>query len=153
MDKQGQGRGLCHPHDCAGDWVIYRHHSRGHGRQMELIKPPVPARDIYYNAGAILPLSIPALASAWAKEKLPGGGWSISPQASSWPCAPTEMQKPLEQEQRGALASRVFFSGSFFLLLEPLTKISGEIRQRFGVLFPGWARRGDPRPLLQLSLR
>lgn len=71
---------------------------------MELIKPPVPARDIYYNAGAILPLSIPALASAWAKEKLPGGGWSISPQASSWPFAPTGC--PRDAETLGARAER-----------------------------------------------
>lgn len=53
------------------NWVIYCHYLCGRGRQMELIKPPIPARDIYYKAGAIL--SFPSL--PWiqlGQEKVPG---------------------------------------------------------------------------------
>lgn len=77
-----------------------------------------------------------------SSQEVAGASHPKHPPGPLHPQAAPEMQKPLEQEQRGALASGVFSSGSFFLLLEALTKISGEIRQQFGVPFPGWARWG-----------
>lgn len=136
----------------ANDCVTYCHYLCCWGRQMGLIKPLVPARDIYYKAGAILPFpSLPWIQLGLkaprrhverltpnlflASHRLFSTGipWEMDMKHRLFP----EMQ-PYQTQSLGIKAEKCttlfqLFSGRFFLLLEALTKILGgqdEIQQQ-----------------------
>lgn len=112
---------------------------------MELIKPPISARDIYYKAGAILSFSslcwiqLGPRESAWeapeaSHPKPPPGpsqplqhGNTTGDGHDAQRCSPNTL-KALEHRQ-GHVTLSSFFSRRFLLLLEALTKISGRYEE------------------------
>lgn len=112
---------------------------------MELIKPPISARDVYYKAGAILSFSslrwiqLGPRESAWeapeaSHPKPPPGpsqplqhGNTTGDGHDAQRCSPNTL-KALEHRQ-GHVTLSSFFSRRFLLLLDALTKISGRYEE------------------------
>ena len=127
---------------------------------MELIKPPIPARDIYYKAGAILSFpSLPWIQLGWRERARETPGAS-HPKPPPGPSQPFQHGDPMGDRHEAQVAPRdaaltdrkpwskgreVHYPLSLllrelFLLLEALTKIlgrQGEIRQQLSIPLPG----------------
>lgn len=137
---------------------------------MELIKPPAPARDIYYKAGAILPFqSLPWIqfGPRESTREAPGASHPKPPPGPSQPFRhgdphgdPTGDGHEAQVAPGGAaltapsaeslgakprIALFHLFLGSFFLALTKISGRQGEIRQQLITLCPGSTHSGHLR--------